>query len=222
MRRKNVQYDTGFVLPPGKYHLKFVLRENESGRVGSFETDIFLPDLKKTPLKMSAVVMGTQIHEGARRKSENPLVSDGGELIPNVTHVFSSDQHLYFYYEVYDPAKETRTAEARVGDKTESGAAKAGGGIRVLTSIQFFQGKVKAYETSLVEATQLTAPGRKAAVFQFDVPLSQLRPGFYICQVNVVDDAAGTFVFPRLALLVRPGAPAPAAGGAAAQTPAQN
>ena len=205
VRRKNVQYNTGFVLPPGKYHLKFVLRENESGRVGAFETDIFLPDLKKAPLKMSAVVMGTQLRQGAKRNNENPLVRDGGELIPNVTHVFSSDQHLYFYYEVYEPSKETRAAE--------SGAK--GGGIRVLTSIQFFQGKVKAYETPLVEAGQLTAPDRKAAVFQFDVPLSQLRPGFYICQVNVVDDAAGTFVFPRLALLVRPGATAPATGGAA-------
>ena len=45
--RKNIQYSTGFYLPLGKYHLKFVVRENETGRMGSFETDINLPDLKK-------------------------------------------------------------------------------------------------------------------------------------------------------------------------------
>jgi hypothetical protein len=50
---------------------------------------------------------------------------------------------------------------------------------------------------------QITVPGRKAAVFQLDVPLSELKPGFYTCQVNVIDDAAGRFVFPRLAMLVR-------------------
>jgi hypothetical protein len=40
-------------------------------------------------------------------------------------------------------------------------------------------------------------------VFQLDVPLSSLKPGFYTCQVNVIDDAGGHFLFPRLALLVR-------------------
>jgi hypothetical protein len=36
------------------------------------------------------------------------------------------------------------------------------------------------------------------------LPLSALKPGFYTCQVNVIDDAAGRFLFPRLALLIRP------------------
>jgi len=27
--------------------------------------------------------------------------------------------------------------------------------------------------------------------FQFDVPLTQLKPGTYVCQVNVIDDAGG-------------------------------
>jgi hypothetical protein len=46
-----------------------------------------------------------------------------------------------------------------------------------------------------------------------DVALTQLKPGFYTCQVNVIDDAAGHFLFPRVALLVRAEGPltAPAA-----------
>jgi hypothetical protein len=40
--------------------------------------------------------------------------------------------------------------------------------------------------------------------FRLDVPLTQLKPGYYTCQVNVIDDAAGKFLFPRIALLVRP------------------
>ncbi len=38
--------------------------------------------------------------------------------------------------------------------------------------------------------------------FQFDVPLTQLKPGTYVCQVNVIDDAGGSFSFPRMALRV--------------------
>ncbi len=199
VRRKNVQYQTGFTLPPGKFHVKFVLRENQSGRLGSFETDVVIPDYKKekVPIKLSSVVMGTQIQSAGKHHSDNVLAKDGAELIPNVLHVFAPGQHLYFYYEVYDPAKEK--------------SAGKGKDIRLLTSIQFFQGKVKTFETPLVEATQLSAPSRKAAVFQFDVPLNQLKPGLYTCQVTVIDDAAGTFAFPRLALLVKSEQPKPAA-----------
>jgi VWFA-related protein len=196
VERKNVQYDNGFVLPPGKYHFKFVIRENQTGRLGSFETDFSIPDLKGNPIKMSSVVLASQVRPGPKRKSDNPLVRDGSEVIPNVTHVFSAGQHLYFYYEVYDPTREAANAAAQSQASTKPG-------IRILTNVAFFSGKKKAYETPVVESAQLNAPDRKAAVFQLDVPLTQLKPGFYTCQVNVIDDAAGQFLFPRLTLLVR-------------------
>jgi hypothetical protein len=75
----------------------------------------------------------------------------------------------------------------------------------VLTSIEFLSGGVKVYETPLVEAKAINTPARDAVEFQFDVALAQLAPGNYICQVNVIDDAGGSFTFPRMALLVRPG-----------------
>jgi VWFA-related protein len=190
VRQKNVQYNTSFVLPSGKYHIKLVLRENQTGGMGSFEADLNIPDLKSQPLKMSSVVLANQVQPAGKGKNNgDPLVRDGSEVIPNVTHVFSSGQHLYLYYEVYDPAK-----PAKAADKAD---------IHLLTSVAFFQGKAKAYETPLVEAKQINAQNRHAAVFQLDVPLAQLKPGLYTCQINVVDDAAGKFLFPRLAMLVR-------------------
>jgi VWFA-related protein len=194
VKRKNVQYDSGFILLAGKYHLKFVVRENQTGRMGSFETDIEIPDLKTQPLKMSSVIMSSQIQPAKKSGSNsNPLVQGGSEIVPSVTHVFATSQHLYLYYEVYDPG--------RAGDdKSKGGDDK---GIRLLTNIAFFQGKVKAYESPLQEVQEINARDRKAAIFQLDVPLAQFKPGFYTCQVNVVDDATGRFVFPRLAFLVR-------------------
>ena len=112
---------------------------------------------------------------------------DGSEVIPSVTHVFSAGQHLYFYYEVYDPAHAAANTDGQ-GERSEAIPA-----IRLLTNVAFFRGKTKAYETPLVESEQLNAPDRKAAIFQLDVPLTQLKPGFYTCQVNVIDDAAGQF-----------------------------
>jgi VWFA-related protein len=201
VRRKNVEYNNGFFLPPGKYHLKFVVRENQTGRMGSFETDVTVPNLKDAPLKMSSVVLASQVQPAGRRRIPNdPLVHDGSEIIPSVTHVFSSGQHLYFYYEVYDPAREGAASKSK---PSEAKGKSGNGGVKLLSNVAFFQGRTKAYETPLVETTRVNDPGRKAAIFQFDVPLTQLKPGFYMCQVNVVDDAAGHFLFPRLALLVR-------------------
>jgi VWFA-related protein len=196
IQKKNVQYDTGMSLLSGKYHLKFVVRENQTGRMGSFETDIDVPDLKTLPLKMSSVVLASRIQPVKKNTNLNPLVRDGNEIIPNVTHVFSATQHLLLYYEVYDPARPAVSESA-------SGGAENKAGIRLLSNVAFFQGKSKTYESSLVELTDLNARARKAAVFQLDVPLTSLKPGFYTCQVNVIDDAGGRFLFPRLALLIR-------------------
>jgi len=197
VQKKNVQYDTGMSLLSGNYHLKFVVRENQTGRMGSFETDISVPDLKGQPLKMSSVVLASQIQPAKKSANPNPLIHDGSEIIPSITRVFSATQHLLLYYEVYDPTPRT------VADSTRGRQSKPG--IRLLSNVAFFQGQAKAYESSLVELTELNAQNRKAAVFQLDVPLTSLKRGFYTCQVNVIDDAGGHFLFPRLALLIRGG-----------------
>jgi VWFA-related protein len=196
VHRKNVQYDTGVLLPPGKFHLKFIVRENQTGRTGSFETDLVIPDMKNAAVRMSTVVLAAQ-RQPVKGHEENPLVRGGWELVPSVTHVFSPNQQLYIYYEVYDPALE--------GGDESSGPRRVStkSGIRLLTSVAFFQGNKKAYETPLLTMQQLNTAARHAAAFQVEVPLKGLKPGFYTCQVNVIDDAAGAFLFPRLALLVR-------------------
>ena len=209
IRSKNVQYNTGFVLPAGNYHLKFVVRENENGRMGSFEADLSIPDLRKQPLKMSSVVLVSQHVPTNQKRPQDPLIRNGEEIIPNVAHVFANGQPVMFYYEVYDAAK----------PKAEEGAAKDAkrGNIRLLTSVQFFRGKVKVYETPLVEVHDWTYPDRKAAAFQLEVASTQLKAGWYTCQINVVDDAGGTFAFPRLPLLIRSAESAPAAAATSKQ-----
>ena len=217
VQRKNIQYSTGFTLAPGRYHLKFVVRENQTGAMGSFETDLQVPDMKKALLKLSSIVLSSQRVPSTAKNSDDLLVRDGVEWVPNVPHVFRQDQHLYFLYEVYDPARQKGAPEpARAPGLTR----REGGPVRVLTSIEFLSGGVKVYETPLVEAQTVNTPARGAVAFQFDVPLAPLKPGRYVCQVNVIDDAAGAFSFPRMAMLVRPGAaPAVAPASASAAPP---
>ncbi len=190
VKRKNVQYETGFLLPPGRYQLRFIVRENETGQVGSFETDIIVPNLLQAPVKISSVVVSSQKQPG-KQKKDNPLTRNGTELIPNVTHVFSKDQHLYLFYEVYDPK---HPDQVDVKDKTAA---------QLVTNATFFKGDAKVFETPRIEVNQVNTPDRHAAAVELDVPLSAFKSGFYTCQINVIDEAAGQFVFPRLSLLVR-------------------
>jgi VWFA-related protein len=204
-RQKNIQYTTSFNLPAGKYQLKFLVRENQTGRMGSFIADVTLPDMKKTPLKMSSIVLASMREPS---KKQDPLVRNGQAYVPNISHVFRQDQHLYLLYEIYDPAHE------KLADNQPKGAKP---GIDLLSSLELIQGSTKVYETPIVQAKSINVEGRDAVSIELDVPLSGLKPGSYVCQLNVVDDAAGSFAFPRFAVLVRePPAAAPGATPSAA------
>jgi hypothetical protein len=174
--------------------------------MGSFEADIVLPEMKKAPLKMSSILLAS-----ARQPSKQltPLVRNGQEYVPNISHVFRRDQHLYLLYEVYSPAK----AKAE-------GGKPAGDAVRVLSSLELLQGSVKVYETPLVEAKTVNVEGREAVAIELDVPLDALKPGQYVCQLNVIDDAAGAFAFPRFAVLVKD-PPSPVVTQPAVAAPAQ-
>jgi VWFA-related protein len=189
-RQKNIEYTTSFNLPPGKYHLKFVVRENQTGRMGSFEADITLPDMKKQPLKISSIVLASARQPS---KKSSPLVRAGEEYIPNISHVFRQNQHLYLLYEVYGPAKEKLAEGQPKGTRA---------GIDLLSSLELIQGATKVYETPLVQAKAVNVEGRNAVAVELDVPLAGLKPGSYLCQLNVIDDAGGSFAFPRFAVLV--------------------
>ena len=181
---KQVLYSSGVTLPPGRFSVKVVVRENTTGKMGSFETALSVPELKQALIKVSSVVLSTQLQQGARGRNPNPLARDGVQLVPNLTHVVSKDQKLFFYYEVYEPTE-------------------VEGGPQVRTSLAFYRGKVKVFETPVVERIALDAADRKAAVFQFEIPAGSFSPGLYTCQINIIDAAAGKFAFPRLAFYVR-------------------
>ena len=65
--------------------------------------DITLPEMKKAPLKMSSIVLASARQPS---KQQNPLVRNGQEYVPNISHVFRQDQHLFLLYEIYAPARE--------------------------------------------------------------------------------------------------------------------
>jgi hypothetical protein len=188
-----VLYQSGVTLPPGRFSVKVVVRENSGGTIGSFEAPIFVPQLRDAGIKVSPPVMSTQLQPAGRERTANPLVRDGVQLLPNLTRAVARNQNVYFYFEVYDPALSPPSPDA----SARQGAPD------LRTSLAFYRGNVKVYETPVVERTMIDDTMRKAVLFQLEVPASAFTPGNYTCQVNVIDAVAGKVAFPRLAFQVR-------------------
>jgi VWFA-related protein len=196
LSKANLQYDTGFTLQPGTYSLKFLARENETGKMGTFETNFTIPDLTTDQkyLPISSVVLSYQrekldaavasAEKDKKLIAANPLVQDGQKLVPSVTKVFRKDQSLLVYLEAYQPAAE----------KTQM----------MVATVSFYRGKVKAFESAPLRIAEGLDPKSKAVPVRFSVPLDQLQPGRYTCQVSLIQPAAEKFAVWRSAMVLAP------------------
>jgi VWFA-related protein len=193
LAQRHVEYDTGVTLPPGDYNLRFLARENQNGKMGTFEMKFTVPDLsKQTSVRMSSVVWSNQReplsasigNAGGNKKllNEHPLVEDGQKLIPDITRVFRKNQKLYVYFEVYDPGTEASPS--------------------VSAELAMFRGKSKSFESAPMRVTKSKSGRPNTLAFEFEMPLANIPPGQYTCQVSVIDEQARKFGFARAPLVV--------------------
>jgi len=189
-----LEYDTGFTLAPGKYNLKFLARENETGKMGTYEINFAIPDLTadQNLLPISSVILSSQrialdaavfsAEKDKKLLAANPLVDGGQKLVPSVTRVFNKNQEMYIYLEAYEPA----------ATATEP----------IIASVAFYRGKTKAFESAPLEVSQGLNDKSKALPVRFSLPLSKLQPGRYTCQVSVLNPTARKFAFWRAPMVL--------------------
>jgi hypothetical protein len=199
-----IAYDTGFTLAPGKYTLRFLARENETGKMGTFETKFTVPDLapdQPNQVKTSSVIWSSQreLLNDALASADNkkkliesdPLVADGAKLIPSITHVFRKDQSLYVYLEVYDPGV---NPEAAAADRKPS----------VSATLSFYRGKTKSFESQPVRLDAFAPKRGQTLPIRFAAPLAPLAAGRYTAQINIVDETGRKFAFERTDIVIMP------------------
>jgi VWFA-related protein len=219
---KQLQYQSGVTLPAGHFKVKVAVRENADGAIGTFEFPISIPDLKTVPLKVSPVVLSSQLRAtrggGPGRRGGGP---GGGGLPPDVAgrgfqsqrggrgpqwaETGSPNPLLRNGQEIIQSLSHVVTKAQRMYFYFEvyDPAVAPTGAPNVRASLAFYRGRVKVFETPVVARTAIDDPDRKAAVFQLQLPAADLRPGLYTCQVNVIDEVSGQFAFPRLAVYVK-------------------
>ena len=65
-----------------------------------------------------------------------------------------------------------------------------------------FRGKLKAFESAPVRVTKAKTGRPNTLALQFEMPLANITPGQYTCQVSVIDEQARKFGFARSHLVV--------------------
>ena len=196
LSKRAIAYDTGFILPPGSYALKFLARDNVTGMIGTYEQKFVIPDLStnQNTLATSSVILSNQrqpvneaLYSAEKDKkllAENPLVQDNQKLVPSVTRVFKKSQEMYVYLETYEP----------LADTTEP----------VVAYVTFFHGKTLAFQTEQLVVKDGLDKKTKALPIRFSLPLAKLQPGKYECQVSIMNPTEKKFSFTRAQIMVVP------------------
>jgi VWFA-related protein len=189
-------YQGGMVLAPGEYKLKFLARENESGRIGTFEEKLSIAPQQADRLQVSSLLLSSQVEavqntaqiktqalaKDAKLKS-SPLDVGGQRIIPSVTRVFTGEQTLYVFFQAYAP------------QKADANALRAG--------IVFFRNGQRLSDTPMVAPTEYDENSRTAS-FRLSLPLSELAAGRYTVLAIVVDAGTAYAAFARNYFALRP------------------
>ena len=210
LQQNALVYQGGIILPPGNYKLKFLARENESGRIGTFEDDLKLPAVQTDRMQLSSVVLSSQLVEAQKtsevqtkgfapdaKLKESPLDVAGERIIPSVTRVFTNQQMLYIFFQAYVP------------EKDDPNQLRAG--------LEFFRNGARLSQTPMVAPAQVDDKTRTAS-FRISLPLKEIMTGRYTVEAVVVQAGGAQAAFGRNYFALRPNAgpaapPAPTASG---------
>jgi VWFA-related protein len=180
LAKRPIEYPVGFTLLPDTYKVKFLARDAETGRTGTFETTFVIPNLNKEEkrIPISSVVLSSQkvdlkdaifnaLKQKDRTETANPLVQEGQVLIPSVTRVFNKSKEMYIYLQAYEQGAE------RIQP--------------VVAFVGFYKGQDEVYETAPIQVAEGMSNRLKTIPLRFTVPLDKLDVGEYNCQVTVLD-----------------------------------
>jgi VWFA-related protein len=207
LAHRPIEYDTGFTLLPGNYRIKFLARDDETGRIGTYETTFTIPNLNKEEkrIPISSVVLSSQrvelnqaLYDAAKAKdrlkedSVNPLVQDGKKLIPSVTRVFSTTREVYVYFQAYKQAA------------PDAQPISNASGQPLFAFVTLYREGKQVFETPPTAIIPNAASRLGTMPLTFNLGLNGLPPGQYDCQVTILDPATKKANFWRAPVLLVP------------------
>ena len=171
-------YQKSIPLRPGLYKLTVVLKDTQSGRAGSLEVGTKVPAYLDDQLSSSSLILADVVQPlPTRQVGSGPFVIGGMKVRPSATRVFTRNQDLGLYMQVYnlgiDPATHRPSAEVHYA------IVKDG-----KTVVSKDQGMA-----------QMTIPSQQLTLAE-TLPLKSLEPGRYTVVIRIRDNVRKQTVTP--------------------------
>ena len=171
----------GFTLFPGKYTIKFLARNAETGRIGTYQADFVVPNLNKELIRLpiSSVVLSSQrvamtdalFNAGkdkeAREQADESADRRRPEADPERDARVQRSRDLYIYLQAYERDAATMHPLAAF--------------------VTLLKGEEVVFESPAYTVTEGMDPKSKAVPFKLSLPLGPVEPGEYAFQITVLD-----------------------------------
>jgi VWFA-related protein len=200
-RRRAMQYTTGFYLKPGLYSLKFLLRENQTGKLSTFEQPLSVPDYGGRKLSMSSIILSARLEPQTQQdkaiqklggsagampgasKLPDPLVVEQKRIVPSVTRVFSRGETLYIFFQTYLPHHK--------------------GAPHMTQSLAFYREGQLFQRSAPVELAEFDEDSPDTVTSNVSTPLSSFPKGQYVLQVSTTEAGSGASLSEKVFFVVQ-------------------
>ena len=170
-------YSYSLTLPPGLYQVRVGVRDEKSGRIGSIQQWIEIPDISAHKVVLSSLIVSertvtpAKAEPGAAPPHNDQLPQD--RVTVRVDHRFQRNSFLRFLVFIY--------TQLQIGVTPD-----------IAVQLQILRSDQPVITTSLRKVSTEGMPDLKRLPYAADLSLEQLPPGRYILLVTAIDRLSKT------------------------------
>lgn len=181
-------------LAPGRYRFSVALDQPEENRFGVVTDTVIVPDFQGKDPALSDIVLGY----ARSRNGGGPAIvrHDSVRVVPVIDQVFTTQQPLRLYYEIYNLPTDIRSLTRF--DVTYTFQFLKGSE----TGIKGLMGKIFPGRKESVSYTYREGGRSQTAVRDLELNVSELRPGGYRLTIKIDDLVLGAKVEGRTDLIL--------------------
>jgi VWFA-related protein len=169
---RDLIYNYPLTIPPGLYQVRVGVRDEKSGSIGSAQDWVQIPDLSKTPLALSSLIVSERLPKPPPLLSTDGATSvDQGSF--SVDHRFQRNSFLRFLLFLY--------SAQRLETKPD-----------IAVQVQVLRDNQPVITTSPRKVATEGIPDLTRLAYAAEISLEHLPAGRYVLQVTAIDRVAKT------------------------------
>ncbi|HEX5966630.1 MAG TPA: GWxTD domain-containing protein [Pyrinomonadaceae bacterium] len=108
-RMRKSAYARAFILDPGRYKVDVIVRDLQSGATGVRRVGFEVPKFPEGRLSASSVILAAKLEKVERGAALSQFVIGTTKVIPNISRVFSRNDPIGVYLQIYNAAIDQTT-----------------------------------------------------------------------------------------------------------------